>query len=175
MPIVLPFENVSPALAPDVYLADNAVVIGDVVIESGASVWFGAVLRGDVGPIRVGARTNIQDLCMVHTSKGLSRAELGCDVTVGHGCVLHGCRIGDRVLVGMGSILLDNVVVGEDSLIAAGSLLTARMVVPPRSLVMGRPARVRRELEPGELEAGLRGAQRYVGLAQEYLRARGGG
>ena len=105
----------------------------------------------------------------------LSRADLGCDVTVGHGCVLHGCQIGDRVLVGMGSILLDNVVVGEDSLIAAGSLLTARMVVPPRSLVMGRPARVRRELEPGELEAGLRGAQRYVGLAQQYLRARAGG
>ena len=172
MPTILPFKNATPVIGPNVFLADNAVVIGDVVLEEGASVWFGTVLRGDVGPIRVGPRTNVQDLTMIHTTKDVSRTVLGADVTVGHGVLLHGCQIGDRVLVGMGSILLDNVVVGEDSLIAAGSLLTSRMVVPPRSLVMGRPGRVVRELEPGELVAGLKGAQRYGELSAEYLRAR---
>lgn len=172
MPTLLPFQGVTPLIGPNVFLADNAVVIGDVELAEGASVWFGTVLRGDVGPIRIGPRTNVQDLTMIHTTKDVSRTVLGADITVGHGCILHGCQIGDRCLVGMGSILLDNVVIGEDSLIAAGSLLTSRMVVPPRSLVMGRPARVVRELEPGELVAGLKGAQRYVGLAAEYLRAR---
>lgn len=112
---------------------------------------------------------------MIHTTKDVSRTVIGADVTVGHGVILHGCQIGDRVLIGMGSILLDNVAVGEDSLIAAGSLLTSRMVVPPRSLVMGRPGRVVRELEPDELVAGFKGAQRYCELAAEYLRARSGG
>jgi carbonic anhydrase/acetyltransferase-like protein (isoleucine patch superfamily) len=172
MPI-LTFKSFTPVLGQGVYVADTAAVIGDVVLEEAASVWFSAVLRGDVGPIRIGPRSNIQDCTAVHTTGGVSETILGADVTVGHGCVLHGCRIGDRVLVGMGSVLLDNVVVGEESVIAAGTVITARVVIPPRSLVMGRPGRVVRELEPGERRLGLTGAEHYLELGREYLRLRG--
>ncbi|MBI5532798.1 MAG: gamma carbonic anhydrase family protein [Deltaproteobacteria bacterium] len=171
MPI-LRFKQFTPVIAQDVYIADTAAVIGDVVLEQGSSVWFSAVLRGDVGPIRIGPRSNIQDCCSVHTTGGVSETILGADVTVGHGCVLHGCRIGDRVLVGMGSVILDNVVIGEESVIAAGTVLTSRVVIPPRSLVMGRPGRVVRELEPDERRLGLTGAEHYIELRDEYMKAR---
>lgn len=173
MPTVLSYQGMAPRLGERVYLADTAVVIGDVEIADQASIWFGAVLRGDVGPIRIGRRSNIQDQCAVHTTGGVSRAIVGEDVTVGHGCILHGCQVGDRVLVGMGSILLDNVVVGEDSVIGAGTLLTARTVIPPRSLVMGRPGRVVRQVTEEELRMGIRGATTYVSLAEKYLNERG--
>lgn len=168
MPLILPFLDKTPRIAPSVYLADNATVIGDVVIEEGASVWFGAVLRGDVGPIRIGKRSNVQDLTTIHTTTGYSEAHVGEDVTVGHGCVLHGCRIGDRVLVGMGSILLDNAMIGDDSVIGAGSLVTARMIIPAGSLVMGRPAKVLREATEQERRLGPDGAATYGGLAAIY-------
>ncbi len=168
MPIILPFKQRTPKLGNNVYLADNAVVIGDVELDDDASVWFGAVLRGDVGAIRVGPRSNVQDLCSVHTTGGVSTTVIGADVTIGHSCVLHGCQIHDRVLIGMGSILLDNVVVGEESVIAAGTLLTARMIIPPRSLVMGRPARVKRELTEDERKMGLTGAEHYLKLSATY-------
>jgi len=171
MPI-LPYKAFSPVIGQRVFIADTAAVIGDVVLEDDASVWFSAVLRGDVGPIRIGPRSNIQDCSSVHTTGGVSETILGADVTVGHGCVLHGCRLGDRVLVGMGSVLLDNVVVGEESVIAAGTVITSRVVIPARSLVMGRPGRVVRELEEGERRLGLTGAEHYLDLSKEYRRAR---
>jgi len=168
MPLILPFLDKTPRIAPGAFIADNATIIGDVVIEEGASIWFGAVLRGDVGPIRIGKRANIQDLSMIHTTTGLSEAHVGEDVTVGHGCILHGCRIGARVLVGMGSILLDNATVGDDCVIGAGSLLTARTLVPAGSLVMGRPAKVLRQATESERKLGPDGAATYSELAAIY-------
>lgn len=168
MPTILPFLDKLPRIAPTAFVAGNATIIGDVEIEEGASIWFGAVLRGDVGPIRIGKRSNIQDLAVVHTTTGLSEAIVGEDVTVGHGCILHGCRIGNRVLVGMGSILLDNAVIGDDAVIGAGSLVTARMVIPAGSLVMGRPAKVVREATEQERRLGPDGAATYSGLAGIY-------
>jgi carbonic anhydrase/acetyltransferase-like protein (isoleucine patch superfamily) len=168
MPIILPFGSHVPVIANTAFVAENAVLIGDVVVEDGASIWFGAVLRGDVGPIRIGARTNVQDLACLHTTGGVSECIIGDDVTVGHSCLLHGCRVGARVLVGMGSILLDNSNIGEDSVIGAGSLITARTVIPARSLVMGRPARVVREAKNEEIRMGVAGAQVYSKLAETY-------
>ena len=168
MAIVLPYDGILPTLGRDVFVAPNATLVGSVVIGDEASIWFGAVLRGDVGPIAIGARTNIQDLTMVHTTHDLSKATIGDDVTVGHAAILHGCTIGHRCLVGMGSILLDNVVVGDECVIAAGSLLPQRMVVPPRSLVMGRPARVVRPVNDAELRMGIDGARNYVEYAKRY-------
>lgn len=169
MPI-LPFKNCTPVIGPGVYIAATASVIGDVVLEEGASVWFSAVLRGDVGPIRIGPRSNVQDCTAVHSTGGVSQTLVGADVTVGHGCILHGCKVGERVLVGMGSVLLDNVVVGDECVIAAGTVITSRVVIPARSLVMGRPGRVVRELTPEECRLGITGAEHYRELVAEYLR-----
>ena len=168
MSTLLPFEGITPKLGHDVFVAPTATVIGRVTVGDQSSLWFGAVLRGDVGTIRIGARTNVQDLSMVHMTGGVSSAELGDDVTVGHAVVLHGCRVGHRCLVGIGSILLDNVDVGDDCFIAAGSLLTPRLAVPPGSFVLGRPARVVRPTTEGELTAIRESALRYVELASKY-------
>jgi carbonic anhydrase/acetyltransferase-like protein (isoleucine patch superfamily) len=168
MATILPFEGVSPSLGRDVFLAPNATLVGKVVIGDESNVWFGAVLRGDVGSITIGRRTNIQDLTMVHMTGGVSDTRIGDDVTVGHSAVLHGCDIGHRCLIGMGSILLDNVVVGDECVIGAGALLPQRMVVPPRSLVLGSPARVVRPVNDAELRMGLEASRRYLELVAKY-------
>src|SRR6266511_2395470 len=155
---LLAFEGVTP----------SAVLIGRVSIGDESSVWFGSVLRGDVGSITIGTRTNIQDLTIIHMTGGVSDARIGDEVTVGHGVILHGCDVGHRCLVGMGSLLLDNVQVGDESVIGAGSLLTPRMVVPPRSLVLGRPAKVIRPATDEEIRLGVEGARRYVENARKY-------
>jgi carbonic anhydrase/acetyltransferase-like protein (isoleucine patch superfamily) len=162
------FDGIVPKLGRDVFLAPTASVIGKVTLGDRASVWYGAVLRGDVGAITVGARTNIQDLCMVHMTGGVSDCRVGDDVTVGHGAILHGCDVGNRCLVGMASILLDNVRVGDECVIGAGSLLTAGTVIPPRSLVLGRPAKVIREVTAAESVYGIEGAKRYLELVEKY-------
>lgn len=170
MALILPFGPKLPRVAPDAFVAPNATLIGDVEIAEQASVWFGAVLRGDVGAIRVGPRTNIQDLACIHTTMGLSRAEIGADVTVGHGAILHGCTVGDRCLIGMGSVILDNAQIGEGSVIAAGSVVTPNTVIPPRSLVRGAPAKVIREVKEHEGQMGIFGAHHYVEQASIYRR-----
>jgi gamma-carbonic anhydrase len=170
MALILPFGDTVPRVGRDVYLAPNCTVIGDVELAEEASVWFGAVLRGDVGAIRIGARTNIQDLACVHVTDGISRTIVGSDVTVGHGAILHGCTIGDGCLIGMGSIILDNAGVGAGSLVAAGSVVTPRMVIPPRSLVRGNPARVFREVTDEEAAMGPNGAAHYVENARRFMR-----
>ncbi len=166
---ILSLEAHTPRIDPSVFVAPNAVVIGDVEIGEGSSVWFGCVLRGDIGAIRIGRRTNIQDLSCVHLTEGLSSTLVGDDVTVGHRVVLHGCTVGDGALIGMGSVLLDGVVVGEDSLVAAGSLLPPRMVVPAGSLVRGSPAKVVRPATPEERALGRSGAAHYVENAKRYI------
>jgi carbonic anhydrase/acetyltransferase-like protein (isoleucine patch superfamily) len=171
MALVLPFGGHTPRIGRGVFLAPNATIIGDVEIDDEASIWFGAVLRGDIGAIRIGPRTNVQDLACVHLTEGLSRTVVGADVTVGHGAILHGCTIGDRCLVGMGSVILDNARIGEGSVVGAGAVVTARTVVPPRSLVLGTPARVVREVNEAEGRLGIDGARGYVENARRFLAA----
>ena len=178
MALILPYGGVTPVIGRDVFVAPNATLIGDVTLGDEASVWFGAVLRADIGKIRIGARTNLQDLVCVHLTDGLSWTLVGEDVTVGHGAILHGCTIGDGCLIGRGSILLDNVEIGAGSVVAAGSVVPPRMVVPPRSMVRGSPAKVLGEVKPEQAELGRSGAAHYVENARrfrEILAARGEG
>lgn len=148
-----------PSFGDGVFVADTACVIGDVTLGEGASVWYGAVLRGDVAPIRIGRRSNVQDVSVVHATTDLSTAVLGDEVTVGHRVVLHGCTIGDRVLVGMGSIVLDLAEVGSDVVIGAGTLVPPRMKLESGYLYLGSPAkRVRplRDEDRAMIELGWR-------------------
>jgi gamma-carbonic anhydrase len=169
MALILPLGDALPRIGRDVFLAETATIIGDVALGDEASVWFGAVLRGDIGSIRIGARTNIQDNACVHLTDGISSTLVGADVTVGHGAILHGCTVGDGCLIGMGSILLDNCEVGAGSLVAAGTLVPPRMKIPPRSLVRGSPARVIREVTAEEGRMGPDGAAHYVVNARRFL------
>lgn len=168
MATILPYEHHVPKIHPDAWIACNATIIGDVEIEAGASIWFGCVLRGDVGPIRVGRGSNIQDLTCAHSTGGVSEVIIGQDVTVGHACILHGCVVRDRALVGMGSILLDNAEIGEEAVVGAGTLVTSRMVVPPRTLILGRPGKVLREVNEAERVLGIDGARGYQGHVDVY-------
>jgi carbonic anhydrase/acetyltransferase-like protein (isoleucine patch superfamily) len=162
------FGGVSPRIHPSVFLAPGCVVVGDVVLGADASIWFGAVVRGDVNSVRIGARTNIQDLAVVHVTGGTWPAVIGDEVTVGHQAVLHGCTVKDRCLIGIGAIVLDGAVVGEEAMVGAGALVPPGLVIPPRTLVMGSPARVKRALGEAEL-AGLRAsAARYVDCAARH-------
>ena len=162
------YKGHTPQVDPSAFVESSAQVIGDVAIGAESSIWFGSVLRGDVNAIRIGARTNIQDLSVVHVTSLRFPTSLGDDVTVGHRVILHGCTVGSRVLVGMGSILLDGVVVEDDCLIGAGALLTPGTRVPSGSLVLGSPARVKRLLTVDERAELPRSAERYVTLARDY-------
>lgn len=165
---VRPFQGISPRVASSVFIADTARVIGDVELAEDVSIWFGSVLRGDVGAIRIGARTNVQDLSMVHMSLGLSNTVIGEEVTIGHNVTIHGAIIGNGALIGMGAILLDNCEIGEESLIAAGSVVTAGTKIPPRSLVLGQPGKVMRSLRGSEAQQGRTLAARYVEVAKAH-------
>lgn len=160
--------GVRPTLGRDVFVAENATVVGDVTLGDEAGVWFGAVLRGDYFPIRVGARTNVQDNAVLHITAGKAATTLGDDVTVGHAAIIHGCTIGNRCLVGMGSIVLDGAVVGDDCFVAAGSLVTPGTVIPPRSFVMGSPARVKRAVTEADLGWIRDAASLYAGYARDF-------
>lgn len=166
------FQGIAPTVPASCYVEDTGIVIGDVVMGEECSVWFHAVIRGDVHFIRIGHRTNVQDLSMLHVTHDTHPLIIGDDVTIGHSVVLHGCTIKDRVLVGMGSIVMDGAQIGEDSVIGAGSLITEGTVVPPKSLVFGSPARVKRPVTEKELAWIRESAQNYVRYARLYM---GGG
>lgn len=168
MPL-LPFRTTQPRLGARVFVAGNATVIGDVVLGDDASVWFGTVIRGDVHYIRIGARTNIQDNCTLHVNTGTHPVTIAEDVTMGHGVIAHGCTIERGALIGMGSRVLDGAVVGEQALVGAGALVSEGMHVPPRTLVVGVPARVKRELRPDEIARLEESWKHYVELKDEYL------
>jgi len=161
-------KGVRPTLGRDVFVAPNATVIGDVHLGDESSVWFGTVIRGDVFPIRFGARTNVQDGSVVHVTGGKASTTVGDDVTIGHMVLLHGCTVGDRCLVGMGSIVLDGAEIGEECLIAAGTLLAPRTRIPPRSMVMGRPGKAIRALSEGDLEMVREAGKLYVEYARTF-------
>lgn len=163
------YRGITPTVAPDAYVDPSAQVIGDVVLGACSSLWMNVVLRGDVHYIRVGARSNIQDGTIVHVMRGTHPTVIGEDVTIGHSATIHGCTIEDRVLVGMGAIVLNGAVIGHDSIVAAGALVVEGARVPPGSLVMGSPAKVRRPLTDEE-KASIRGyAERYVGYRLDYM------
>ncbi len=153
---------------PSVFVAEGVRLVGDVQVGKDSSVWYNAVLRGDVNYIRIGERTNIQDLSLIHVSYGGHPTIVGNDVTVGHSVVLHACTVGDFSLVGMGSVVLDGAELGEYVFLGAGSLVTPRTKIPPRSKAMGRPAKVVGELTDDDLAFLKWSAAHYVRLAQEY-------
>lgn len=170
--MLIRLDDQTPTVAGSAWVAPNATLIGTVHVGEDASVWYGAVLRGDMQPIRVGRRSNIQDCCVLHADPGFP-VTVGQGVSVGHGAVLHGCTVEDHVLVGMGATILNGARIGAGSLIAAGALVLEGAVVPPGSLVAGVPGKVRRQLSDGEGEHVRRNAATYVDLARRHSSALG--
>lgn len=164
-----PYRSAHPRIAATAFVDHSAQVIGDVVVGDESSVWMNVVLRGDVNYIRIGRRTNIQDGSVVHVMGGSHPTTLGDDVTVGHGALLHGCEIANRCLISMGAIVLNGAAVGADSIVAAGALVVEGATIPPRSLVMGSPARVRRDISDDEIASIQRYADNYVDYRREYM------
>jgi carbonic anhydrase/acetyltransferase-like protein (isoleucine patch superfamily) len=163
-----PRQGLFRALPGGAWAATNAVITGDVTLGADVGVWFGCVLRGDDAPLVIGARTNVQDLTMIHADTGVPNV-IGSEVTIGHRCVLHGARIEDRVLVGMGAILLGGSVIGAESLVAAGAVVREGFVVPPRSLVAGVPAKIVRTLDDEAARRVRESAEGYVAKIRQYL------
>ena len=163
------FRGKTPSLGQRVFIAENAAVIGDVVLGDDVSIWYGTQVRGDVMPIRIGARTNIQDNTVIHVTSDFSGTDIGVDVTIGHNAIIHACTIEDFCLIGMGSIILDGARIGSGSLVGAGALVTPGTHIPPGSLVLGSPAKVKRPLTDKEREQIDYGAKHYVELARAYL------
>jgi len=161
-----------PTVHPDAWIADDAVVIGDVVVAKDASIWFQTVVRGDVSHIRIGARTNIQDHCTLHVTRDAHPVIIHDDVTVGHRVVLHGCEVMSGALVGIGSIVLDDAVIEEGAMVGAMSLVTPGMRVPAGQLVMGQPARVVRPVKDAERKWMAETVTNYMGYANDYKRGR---
>lgn len=164
-PLILPFQGVRPRIHESAYIAPGATIIGDVEIGADSSVFYGCVLRGDVGPIRIGERTNIQDNSVLHANHD-SPCVLGSDVTVGHKALVHGCEIGDGVLVGMSATILSGARVGSGSLIAAGGVVLENQEIPAASLAAGIPAKVRREMSEQAQQGLVEHAGRYVEIAK---------
>lgn len=168
--MIRPFDGILPRVHPDAFVLEPSTVIGDVEIGPESSVWFGAVIRGDVGAVRIGARSNIQDGCVLHESGGISSCIIGDDVTVGHAAIIHGAILKDGCLVGMGATVLDNAVVGENALVGAGALVPEGMEIPPGHLAVGVPAKVKRPLTPEEIAGLADSAAHYVEYARRTAR-----
>jgi gamma-carbonic anhydrase len=162
------FKHTTPTVDPSAYVDQSAQVIGDVHIGAESSVWMNVVIRGDVNHIRIGKRTNIQDLTMIHVMRETHPTIIGDEVTVGHSAVVHGATIADRVLIGMAAVLLNGVHIEHDCVIAAGSLLTEGTRIPARSLVMGRPGKVKRQLTDEEVAEIRWYADNYVKYRLDY-------
>jgi carbonic anhydrase/acetyltransferase-like protein (isoleucine patch superfamily) len=167
--MVRTFQGMKPTIPKSCFIEETSVVIGDVVMGEDCSVWFHAVVRGDVHYIRMGNRTNVQDLCMLHVTHDTHPLIIGSDVTIGHNVILHGCTIKDRVLIGMGAIVMDGAVIGEESVVGAGALVTEGTIVPPKSLILGSPAKVKRPVTEHELAWITESAENYVNYARQYL------
>ncbi|MDI6739749.1 MAG: gamma carbonic anhydrase family protein [Candidatus Edwardsbacteria bacterium] len=167
------FKDKTPKIAPSAFVAETAVVVGDVEIAANASVWFGVAIRGDINFVRIGKDTNIQENAVIHVDlndRGLGDCAtiIGDRVTIGHGAILHACKIGDDCLIGMGAIVLSGAKVGAGSVVAAGALIREYIEIPPRSLVAGMPAVVKRPASDEELEQIRKSARHYVDLAGKY-------
>ena len=162
------YMGVYPKIHESVYISEGAIVVGDVVLEKDVSVWYNAVVRGDVNYIRVGERTNIQDCAVLHNTYKKFPLIIGSNVTIGHGAIIHGCTVKDYVLIGLGAKLLDNCVIGENSFIAAGTVVKEHFQVPEGVLVAGVPGKVVRDLKPEEIEKIRYSANNYVMYVSNY-------
>ena len=171
MPL-LPYRGIMPRVGKNVFIAENAYVIGDVELGDYASVWYGAVLRGDFAPIVIGSHTSIQENCVVHTDHGYP-SKVGSHVTTGHTAVIHGASVGDHCIVGMGALLLNGATVGAESIVGAGAVLAEGKEFAPRSLILGVPGKLLREVTDQELARIYSNAETYLDYAREYLEARG--
>ncbi len=162
------FNGILPQIHPSVFLADGARIVGDVLLEKNVSVWFNAVVRGDVHYIRVGENSNIQDGAVIHCTYQKNPTIIGKNVSIAHLAVIHGCTIEDNCLIGMGAVVMDKAIVGEFSLVGAGALVSQGTVIPPRSLVLGSPAKVIRTLLDKEIEQFMATTERYLEYAKGY-------
>jgi carbonic anhydrase/acetyltransferase-like protein (isoleucine patch superfamily) len=171
MPL-FPFNGITPTVADDVFVAPGAMVIGDVTIGPGSSVWYGAVLRGDIAPIRVGRGSNVQDGSVLHVDEGVP-CILGDDVVIGHGAVVHAATIEDGALVAMHATVLSHAVVGKESIVGAHALVPPGKAFPPRSLIVGVPGKVAREVTDAEAAETRDNARRYAGYAQQHIASLG--
>ncbi len=169
MALIKSFNEIEPTIHETAFIADDAIVIGDVEIGVDASVWFGSVLRGDVNFIRIGDRTNVQDGTIIHVSSQGLPTIVEENVTVGHRVTLHACYVESGCLIGMGAIVMDGARIGKNSLVAAGALVTPGTQIPPNSLVIGSPAKVKRELTPDELAHLDQSWRNYVELKNAYI------
>lgn len=158
----------TPEIEPNVFVAQGAIIRGDVTIDAHSSIWFNAVLRAETASIVIGKNTNIQDNCVLHVDAGAD-VRIGNQVTIGHNAVVHGCTIGDNTLIGMGAIILNNAVIGKNCIIGAGALITQNTVIPDNSLVIGNPGKVKRILTSEEIEDITKNAFHYVKEAEIYL------
>lgn len=166
-PVVLALGETQPTIAEDVYLAPNCVVVGDVEIGAGSSVWFNATIRGDVAPIRIGERSNVQDGAVLHVDAG-TPCLVGNDVTIGHGAIVHGTTVGDGVTIGMGAIVLSRSRIGAGAIVAAGAVVLEDAEVAPGTLVAGIPAREKRRLDEAQQAGSVENAARYVRNSARY-------
>ncbi len=169
--MVRSYRGVAPRIDPTAWVAPGATVVGDVEIGADASIWYGSVLRGDVHHIRVGARSNVQDLSVLHVTADRFPCEIGEEVTVGHRAVVHGCRVGEGAMIGIGAIVLDGAHVGEDAWVAAGALVPPGAVVAAGTLVQGVPAREARKLDAAECREQRERTLRYVETARQHAEA----
>ncbi|WP_376796750.1 gamma carbonic anhydrase family protein [Thermogemmatispora sp.] len=167
---VLPFRGIWPRIADNVFIAPGAYIIGDVTIGEGASIWYNSVVRGDTGPIVIGRRTNIQDNCVLHLDAD-APLTIGEECTIGHGCIIHGATLGDRVLLGMKAVVLNRARIGAETIIGACALVSEGKTLPGGVLAFGLPARVVRNLTPEEIEDIRGSAQRYVERAAHHREA----
>lgn len=162
MPLILPVKDKSPEFGKDCFLAENATIVGDVVMGDQCSVWFNAVIRGDVNAIRIGDRTNIQDGAVIHCTYEKASTTIGNKVSVGHNAIVHGCTVKDNALIGMGAIVMDNAVVGENCIIAAGTVVLENTICEPGHIYAGTPARKIKKLSQEQLDNLEKTAKNYI-------------
>jgi carbonic anhydrase/acetyltransferase-like protein (isoleucine patch superfamily) len=168
MPLILPFGGKLPRIAPDAFVAENATIIGDVVIGAGSSIWFGCVLRGDTNYIRVGERTNIQDGTIVHVARDGRGTDIGDGVMIGHLALIHACEIQSGAMIGMNAVVMDDAVVESGAMVAAGALVSPGKIVQSGQVWAGRPAKFWRPMSDRDREYFLSGVEHYWELGQEY-------
>jgi len=166
--MIIPYKGKSPVISDDCFIAPDSAIIGDVTVGAECSIWFKAVVRGDINWIKIGSWTNIQDGCVVHVTNETAPTEIGDFVTVGHSAIIHGCKIESACLIGMGSIILDKAVIGSGSLVAAGSVVKGGMIVPANSMVAGNPAVIKRKISTDEREYFIEWAKNYREYSRRY-------
>jgi len=165
--VIKKINGIQPIIHSSCFVAETALVAGQVELQENSSIWYGTSLRGDIAPIVIGKNSNVQDCCSIHVSENLG-TYIGDNVTIGHGANIHGCRIGNNTLIGMGAIILDGAVIGNNCLVAAGALVTPRTVIPDGNMVVGSPAQVKRPLKDQEIDSILQNAKVYIDLAAVF-------